>query len=85
LFLGIPYDIALFTKILLYVAEKVNLKANLLDVQIIDAHIYNNQIDAIHKYFEQETFELPEYIYENGALTLINYKHGPVISAKVAI
>ena len=30
LFLGIPYDIALFTKILLYVAEKVNLKANLL-------------------------------------------------------
>jgi thymidylate synthase len=85
LFLGIPYDIALFTKILLYVAEKVNLKANLLEVQIIDAHIYDNQTDAIHKYFEQETFELPEYIYENGALTLLNYKHGPVISAKVAI
>jgi len=85
LFLGIPYDIALFTKILLYVAEKVNLKANLLEVQIIDAHIYDNQTDAIHKYFEQETFELPEYIYENGALTLLNYKHGPIISAKVAI
>jgi thymidylate synthase len=85
LFLGIPYDIALFTKILLYVAEKVNLKANLLEVQIIDAHIYDNQTDAIHKYFEQETFELPEYIYENRALTLLNYKHGPIISAKVAI
>ncbi|MFY8248075.1 MAG: thymidylate synthase, partial [Gloeomargaritales cyanobacterium] len=85
LFLGIPYDIALFTKILLYVSEKVNLKANLLEVQIVDAHIYDNQHDAIHKYFEQETFELPEYIYENGALTLLNYKHGPIISAKVAI
>jgi thymidylate synthase len=85
LFLGIPYDIALFTKILLYVAEKVNLKANLLEVQIVDAHVYDNQTDAIHKYFEQESFDLPEYIYENGALTLLNYKHGPVISAKVAI
>ena len=85
LFLGIPYDIALFTKILLYVAEKVNLKANLLEVQIVDAHIYDNQHDAIYKYLEQENFDLPEYIYENGALTLLNYKHGPVISAKVAI
>ncbi len=85
LFLGIPYDIALFTKILLYVAEKVNLKANLLEVQIVDAHVYNNQHDAIHKYFEEESFDLPEYIYENGALTLLNYEHGPIISAKVAI
>jgi len=85
LFLGIPYDVALFSKVLIYVAQATGYKPNLLDIQIIDAHIYDNQTDAIHKYFEQETFELPEYIYENGALTLINYKHGPVISAKVAI
>ena len=85
LFLGIPYDMALFTKILLYVSEKVGLKANWLEVQIVDAHIYDNQYDAIHKYLMQDTFDTPEYIYENGALTLINYKHGPVITAKVAI
>jgi thymidylate synthase len=85
LFLGIPYDVALFTKILLYVAEKVNLKPNWLEISIVDAHIYNNQHDAIHKYLLEETFDTPEYIYENGALTLINYKHGPVITAKVAV
>jgi thymidylate synthase len=85
LFLGIPYDVALFTKVLLYVAEKVNLKANWLEVSIVDAHIYDNQSDAIHKYLLEPTFDTPEYIYENGALTLLNYKHGPVISAKVAI
>ena len=85
LFLGIPYDVALFSKILLYVAEKTNLKANYVDIQIVDAHIYNNQHDAIHEYFAQETFQAPSYIYENGALSLINYKHGPVITAKVAI
>ena len=85
LFLGIPYDVALFTKILLYVAEKVNLKPNWLEISIVDAHIYNNQRDAIHKYLLEETFDTPEYIYKNGALSLINYKHGPVITAKVAI
>ena len=81
LFLGIPYDVALFTKVLLYVAEKVNLKANWLEVSIVDAHIYDNQSDAIHKYLLEPTFDTPEYIYENGALNLLNYKHGPVISA----
>jgi thymidylate synthase len=85
IFLGIPYDVALFSKILLYVAEKTNLKANCIDIQIVDAHVYNNQHDAIHKYLCQETFQAPGYIYKNGALSLINYKHGPVITAKVAI
>ena len=85
MFLGIPYDVALFSKILLYVADKVALQANFIDIQIVDAHVYNNQHDAIHKYLDQETFQSPQYFYKNGALTLINYKHGPVISAKVAI
>ena len=85
MFLGIPYDVALFTKILLYVAEKTGLKANTLDIQVVDAHVYHNQFDAIHKYMQQETFQLPEYIYKNGDLFLTNYVHGPVITAKVAI
>ena len=85
LFLGIPYDIALFTKILLYVSEKVNLKANLLEVSIIDAHIYDNKHAAVREYHKQGIFQAPKYIYKNGALSLINYNHGPVITAKVAI
>jgi thymidylate synthase len=85
LFLGIPYDVALFTKILLYVSEKVNLKANLLEISIIDAHIYNNQHEAIREYNKQGIFQPPTYNYKNGALSLINYNHGPVITAKVAI
>jgi thymidylate synthase len=85
MFLGIPYDVALFSKILLYIAEETNLKANYIDIQVVDAHVYNNQHDAIRKYLDQETFQAPDYIYKNGALSLINYKHGPVITAKVAI
>lgn len=85
LFLGIPYDVALFTKILLYISEQVNLKANLLEISIIDAHIYNNQHEAIHEYNKQGIFQPPTYNYKNGELSLINYNHGPVITAKVAI
>jgi thymidylate synthase len=85
LFLGIPYDVALFTKILLYISEKVNLKANLLELSIVDAHIYNNQHEAIREYYKQGIFQPPTYNYKNGKLSLINYKHGPVITAKVAI
>jgi thymidylate synthase len=85
MFLGIPYDVALFSKILLYIAEETNLKANYIDIQVVDAHVYNNQHDAIREYLDQETFQAPDYIYKNGALSLINYKHGPVITAKVAI
>ena len=85
LFLGIPYDIALFSKILLFIALKTNLKANKLEVQIIDAHIYKNQIGSIKKYLIQPIFNLPKYKYNNENLELIEYKCGPKITAKVAI
>jgi len=85
LFLGVPYDIALFSKLLLYVSAKVNLKAKNLEIQIIDAHIYKNQIESVKNYLIQKTYNLPKYKYKNFVLELIEYNHGPVITAKVAI
>jgi thymidylate synthase len=85
LFLGIPYDVALFSKILLYIALKTNLKANKLEIQIVDAHIYKNQIEKINEYLLQPIFKLPKYKYNNENLKLINYQSGPKITAKVAI
>ncbi len=85
LFLGIPYDVALFTRILLYVADYTGLDANVLDIQIVDAHIYNNQLDAVKEYLKQDNFELPKYKLDGNLLELIAYKHGPVITATVAV
>ena len=85
LFLGIPYDVALFSQILIYVSEVTGYKPNQLDVQIVDAHIYKTSLDAVHEYFQQDTFVLPDYEYDNGVLTINDYKHGPVISAPVAV
>lgn len=85
LFLGIPYDVALFSQILLYVSEKTGYKPNQLDIQIVDAHIYKTSLNATYEYFRQDTFNSPDYEYNNGVLTIKDYEHGPVISAPVAV
>lgn len=85
LFLGIPYDIALFSKILLHVSLKTNLKPNRIELQIIDAHIYKNQIKSIKEYLSTPSFNLPKYNYKNEILTLLDYNCGPKITAKVAV
>jgi len=85
LFLGVPYDMALFAQLLLYVAEKVNLKAKNLDVKFIDAHIYNNHFEAVEAYLNEPYTRPIEYTYKNEILTLKNYEPGKVITAPVAI
>lgn len=85
LFLGIPYDIALFSKLLLYVCDNVNLKANKINLQIVDAHVYKNQLDSVKNYLETEIYELPKYSYIAKELKIINYKYHKLITAPVAI
>ena len=85
LFLGIPYDVALFSQVLIYVADKTGYKPNQLDVQIVDAHVYKTSSHAVIQYLAQDKFDLPSYEYNNEVLTINDYKHGPVISAPVAV
>lgn len=85
LFLGIPYDSALFTMILLHVANKTGLKATKVEFNIIDAHIYKNQLEAVNEYLMTPILDLPEYTFKNNIINLINYNHGKVITSKIAI
>lgn len=85
LFLGIPYDIALFSQILLYISEKCRYLPGKIDLQIVDCHVYDNQHEAIRKYVTEETYPQPDYTYKDHILKIDNYQHGPVISAPVAV
>lgn len=85
LFLGIPYDVALFSKFLLNIAEQTGLKANIVDLKMVDAHIYKNQVDAVNLYLETEIFELPKYNFKDNKLDLIDYKYDKIITADVAV
>ena len=85
LFLGIPYDVALFSKFLLYVADEVNLTANKVDLQIVDAHVYKNQLDSVKEYLVTNTYTLPNFTYISKELKITNYKFHKLITAPVAI
>jgi len=96
-FLGIPYDVALFSQILLYISHMTGLKANRIDMNIIDAHIYTNQLAPVMDYLKTPMYDTPDFKYLTpgkygvdvdlrfGKVELINYKHGPVITAPVAV
>jgi thymidylate synthase len=82
---GIPYDIALFTNFLLYISEKTGYKANKLSLNIIDAHIYQNQLDSADEYLKKNILVLPTYKYKNEQLEIINYNCNSFIKIPIAI
>ena len=86
MYLGVPYDVALFTLILHSVAEETGLGVGRLAINIIDAHVYVNQMEQVNKYLMNHMETLPAYKFckEKGA-RLIDYKHGPHIPAPVAV
>ena len=86
MYLGVPYDIALFTLIMNYVGEKTGLLPNRLSVNIVDAHVYKNQLEAVNKYLDTNILSRPSYRFctERGA-RLIDYQSGPHIPAPVAV
>lgn len=83
-FLGVPYDMALFSQILLYIAKRTGKQASKVSLTMVDAHIYKNQLSAVVKYLSQPIKDLPNYGW-NGSVLLYNYQHGPVISCPVAV
>lgn len=85
LFLGIPYDICLFARLLMYVAFKCHLNPQILSLRIIDAHIYKNQLASILDYLNQPHYPLPTYEYYGSNLIINNYNYSKVITAPVAI
>jgi thymidylate synthase len=85
LFLGVPYDICVFSKLLLHVAFKCDLEPQILSLRITDAHIYKNQLEAINDYLNQPIHTLPTYSYTDKDLVFNKYNYSKVITAPVAI
>ena len=85
LFLGLPYDVALYSMFLLYVSDKTNYKANEISISIVDAHIYKNHIKQVEDYLTQPIYNLPKYTFKDDEVYLSNYKKGKKIKANVAV
>ena len=92
LFLGIPYDFMLFTQLLAAVADLTDKTASMLYINIGDAHVYENQIEAIQDYISQPcvTQNVPYSLFYNNIsncydLKLGEYHKGKRITAPVAV
>jgi len=95
IFLGNPYNIAEYSLLLHMIAQVSNMIPNELIVNIGDAHLYNNSIDAAKTLLERESFELPQIRLKSGIkniydfryddIEIINYKSHSNIKVDVAV
>ena len=71
LFLGLPYDIAMYGLLLILLADFAGVKPGRLIGQLGDCHIYNNHIDAVKEQLSRKPSKLPD-ISTAMSLTLID-------------
>lgn len=65
-FLGLPYDIAMYGLLLEMLAKGAGLKAGQLIGQLGDCHLYNNHLDQAKEYLSRPKRALPELILNEG-------------------
>lgn len=94
-FLGVPFNIASYSTLLLIFADHLNLKVGEFIHTTGDTHIYLNHIEQVKKQLLRKPKKLPklqiknkkesifDYVFED--FELIDYKYDPPIKAKVAV
>ena len=94
-FLGVPFNIASYSLLLLMVAQATNLKAKEFIMTIGDAHIYNDHFEQVRLQLSREERPLPNitlnknidnlFDFSYNDIVLENYNPHPTIKAKVSV
>jgi thymidylate synthase len=99
-FLGLPYDIAMYGLLLEMLAKGAELKAGQLIGQLGDCHLYNNHLDQAKEFRRRHNPKLPQleldsgiflsisndlYIPESSKIKLINYNPLSAIKAELSV
>lgn len=89
-YFGIPANVQFYSTLTLMIAQQTGYTAHEFVHNVADAHIYENQIEAVEKYLSLPTFDSPTleikqapsiFDYSINDFVLNGYVHGPVISA----
>ncbi|GJM05046.1 MAG: thymidylate synthase [marine bacterium B5-7] len=95
IFLGVPFNIASYSLLLMMIAQVTGLKVGEFVHTFGDAHIYLNHFDQVEEQLSRKPFALPEmkinsdvsdiltFKYED--FELINYQAHPKITAPIAV
>ena len=100
-FLGLPYDIAMYGLLLEMLAKGANLKPGKLIGQLGDCHLYNNHLEQAKVYLDRPKRILPKLILKEGIwfdtvvekihiptadkIKLIKYNPLPAIKAELSV
>lgn len=94
-FLGVPFNVASYSLLLLMVAKECNLKPGEFIHSIGDCHLYINHLEAVKLQIKRIPKKLPKVIlnpdiksifnYKYEDIKLINYDSYPKIKGKVAV
>jgi thymidylate synthase len=94
-FLGVPYNIASYSLLLLMIAQVTGLKPKEFIHTMSDVHIYNNHFEQAREQLKREPKALPKIIinpevkdifdFKYEDFTLVDYNADPNIKAEVAI
>lgn len=95
IFLGVPFNIASYSLLLMMIAQVTGLKAGEFVHTFGDAHIYLNHLDQVEEQLSREPFPLPEmkinpevndiFSFKYDDFELVNYNAHPAISAPIAV
>lgn len=94
MFLGVPFDIAVYSLLLMLVAKVCKLKPSKVYISYGDSHIYLNHIEQVKTQLKRKPYKLPQvkiarkdniFDFTYNDIVLKNYKYHDKISAKVSI
>ena len=73
-FLGLPFNIAQYTELLMMIAKVTGLEARELVVSIGDAHLYQNQLDAAREQLGRKPMQFPSLTIHGDQKTIDDFK-----------
>jgi thymidylate synthase len=95
LFLGIPFNIASYSALVMMISKICGLKPGIFIHTIGDAHIYNNHVEQVKEQIGRKPFDFPNLILKGDQKSidsfklqdfeLENYNHHKIIKAPMAI
>jgi thymidylate synthase len=71
-FVGLPYDIAFFSLLLIIISKEVKLIPSIVQFNITDCHIYQSHLNGVNEYLKSNTYDLPTMEYL-GNLNSLQY------------
>lgn len=94
--LGAPFNIASYALLLLLLCKESGLKPGKVSSFIVDAHIYENHVEALKQQIEREPYQLPTVTipddnwkgilqWDHTQIDLQNYKYHPKIKMEVTV